>query len=79
MRIKEEQSFSPSQAMFRNGMYCYFFNLFLSPSLFFFFLLGITLISCYLCVYTLLLLYIYIYIYIYILCLFCCCLFFFFF
>ena len=44
-------------------MYCYFFNLF------FFFLLGITLISCYLCVYTLLLLYIF-------LCLFCCCLFF---
>ena len=28
MRIKEERSFSPSQAMFRNGMYCYFFNLF---------------------------------------------------
>ena len=37
--------------MFRNGTYCYFFNLF--------FLLGITLISCYLCVYTLLLLYIF--------------------
>ena len=40
----------------------------------FFFLLGITLISCYLCVYTLLLLYIYFF-----LCLFCCCLFFFYF
>ena len=37
-------------------MYCYFFNL----RLFFFFLLGITLISCYWCVYKLLLLYIFI-------------------
>ena len=64
-RIKEERSLSPSQAMFRNGMYCYFFNLFLSPSLFFFFLLGITPISCYWCVYKLLLLYIFIYIYIF--------------
>ena len=66
-RIKEERNLSPSQAMFRNGMFCYFFN----P---FFFLLGITLIPCYLCVYSLLLLYIYIlfiYIYIYIFC--CVC------
>ena len=60
MRTKEERSLSPSQAMFRNCMYCYFFNLFFSS---FLFLLGITLISCYLCVYTLLLLYIYIYIF----------------
>ena len=35
---------------------------------FFFFLLGITLVSCYLCVYTLLLLYIYIYIYFFFFC-----------
>ena len=37
-------------------MYCYFFNL----RLFFFFLIGITLILCYWCVYKLLLLYIFI-------------------
>ena len=60
MRTKEERSLSPSQAMFRNCMYCYFFNLLL-----FFFLLGITSISCHWCVYKLLLLYIFIYIYIF--------------
>ena len=26
MRIEEERGLSPSQAMFRDGMYCYFFN-----------------------------------------------------
>ena len=55
------------------GMVCIVtFSIFSSS----FFLLGITLISCYLHVYSLLSLYIYIYIF---LCLFCCCFLFFFF